>query len=52
MVEKVKNKDAEPDESKTSDLEEGLEETFPGSDPVSASQPGNGDDGKAEEGKR
>ena len=43
MDEKVKNKDAEPDESKTTDLEEGLEETFPGSDPVSASQPGNGD---------
>ena len=39
MIEKVKNKDAEPEESKTDDLEEGLEQTFPGSDPVSISQP-------------
>lgn len=52
MDEKVKNKDAEPDESKTTDLEEGLEETFPGSDPVSASQPGNSDGEEAREGKR
>ena len=44
MVEKVKNKDAEPEESKTDGLEEGLEETFPGSDPVSASQPDDGSD--------
>lgn len=47
MVEKVKNKDAEPEESKTDDLEEGLEDTFPGSDPVSATQPGNEEDEKA-----
>ena len=46
MVEKVKNKDAEPEESKTDDLEEGLEESFPGSDPLSANQPGDGDDEK------
>lgn len=39
MVEKVKNKEAEPEESKADDLDEGLEETFPASDPVSASQP-------------
>lgn len=44
MVEKIKNKDAEPEESKTDDLQEGLEETFPGSDPVSASQPGSTSD--------
>lgn len=46
MSEKVKNKDAEPEESKASDLEEGLEETFPGSDPVSSSQPGRSGDTK------
>ncbi len=46
MVEKVKNKDAEPEESKADDLEEGLEGTFPGSDPVSAIQPGDGGDEK------
>ena len=44
MIEKVKNKDAEPEESRTSDLEEGLEETFPGSDPVSSNQPGRSGD--------
>ncbi len=53
MAEKVKNKDAEPEESKTSDLEGGLEETFPCSDPVSASQPGNaGEKNKKEEHKK
>ena len=51
MVEKVKNKDAEPEESKTDDLEEGLEDTFPGSDPVSATQPGNDEDENEEAGK-
>lgn len=52
MNEKVKNKDAEPEESKADDLDEGLEETFPGSDPVSASQPrekGDQRDGEDEE---
>ena len=48
MVEKVKNKDAEPVESKTDDLEEGLEETFPGSDPAAATQPGARNDGAEE----
>lgn len=43
MDEKVKNKDAEPEESRTSDLQEGLEDTFPGSDPLSANQPGSKD---------
>ena len=53
MTEKVKDKDAEPEESKTSDLEEGLEETFPGSDPASANQPGHrGDEKKGTEGGR
>ena len=46
MVEKVKNKDAEPEESKTTDLEEGLEDSFPASDPLSANQPGDGGDEK------
>lgn len=48
-MEKVKNKDAEPEESRTDKLDEGLEETFPGSDPVSANQPGKaGDRGAAD----
>lgn len=46
MIEKVKNKDAEPAASKTDDLEEGLEDTFPASDPVSASQPHDGGEQK------
>lgn len=48
MSEKVKNKDAEPEESKTTDLEEGLEDTFPGSDPVSATRRGDSDEPKDE----
>ena len=46
MIEKVKNKDAEPEESKANNLDEGLEDTFPASDPVSASQPREGGDEK------
>lgn len=46
MIEKVKNKDAEPEESKLDDLDEGLEDTFPASDPVSASQPHDSGDEK------
>ena len=39
MNEKVKDKDADQSpESDKSDLERGLEETFPGSDPVSATR--------------
>ena len=54
MNETIKNKDAEPGSQKDDKLEEGLEGTFPGSDPVSVSQPGgdgNGNDapdGKSE----
>ncbi len=51
MSEKVKNKDAEPEESKTTDLEEGLEETFPGSDPVSATRRGESSDEKKDDKK-
>ena len=46
MIEKVKNKDAEPEESKADDLEEGLEDSFPASDPVSANQPSDGGEKK------
>lgn len=46
MLEKIKNKDAEPEESKTEDLDEGLEGTFPGSDPISSIQPRDGGDVK------
>ena len=49
MVEKVKNKEAEPEESKKDDLEEGLENSFPASDPVSANQPGDGGDEKKDD---
>ncbi len=48
MIEKVKNKDAEPEESKADDLQDGLEDSFPASDPASANQPG---DGRKEEKK-
>ena len=45
MDEKVKNKDADPAPGPKpgSSLEEGLEDTFPASDPVSTTRPG-GDD--------
>ena len=42
MVEKVKNKDADTANTQASDLDEGLDDTFPASDPVSATQPGDG----------
>ena len=43
MDEKVKNKDADKAQPKEeSRLDEGLEETFPGSDPVAATTPGDG----------
>lgn len=43
MDEKVKNKDADKAQpKKESRLDEGLEETFPGSDPVAATTPGDG----------
>lgn len=40
MTEKIKDKDAE--KARERELEEGLEETFPASDPPASTQPGNG----------
>ena len=42
MGEKPKNKDAENAKGKNEDLKEGLEESFPASDPPAATQPGSG----------
>lgn len=39
MTEKIKDKDA--DKAKERELDEGLEETFPASDPPASTQPGN-----------
>ena len=42
MDEKVKNKDADTAKGQEEELDEGLDETFPASDPPSATQPGDG----------
>lgn len=44
MGEKVKNKDAEKakKDEREQELDEGLEETFPASDPLASTQPGDG----------
>ena len=45
MDEKVKDKDADKSpKDERGDLEKGLEETFPGSDPVSATRPSKKDE--------
>ncbi len=47
MTENIKDKNADNAQDKETDLDEGLEETFPASDPVAATQPGDGGpDGK------
>ena len=42
MNETIKNKDADKSKSQDTDLEEGLDETFPASDAPAATQPGGG----------
>lgn len=49
MTEKIKDKDA--DNAKERDLDEGLEETFPASDPPAATQPGDGGPERDKDGK-
>jgi len=50
MNEKIKDKDAEKAKEPKHDLEEGLEGTFPASDPVSATRPDDGS--KDDKGKK
>ena len=52
MGEKIKDKDADKAKPQESDLEEGLEESFPASDAPSATQPGDGGPDKGEDGKK
>ena len=42
MNEKIKDKDADKAPKEKRELEEGLEDTFPASDPVSSTRPGEG----------
>lgn len=42
MSEKIKNKDADKAKDDERELDEGLEETFPASDPLASTQPGDG----------
>ena len=48
MSEKIKDKDADTAPSHERDLDEGLEGTFPASDPVSATRPGDGEPDRKE----
>ncbi len=48
MDEKVKDKDADKAKRQEAELDEGLDESFPASDPPAATQPGDGGHDKDE----